>query len=66
MFVPTVTNYYATYRGQAALIMGYRERESNVGQERLIEVLVALADGGDLVLADLADVKLDFTKLRKL
>ena len=63
MFAPTVTFCYAVYKGQQCLILGYQERSNGDGS---LLALVALIDGGDLVLADLKDVKLDPTKLRKM
>lgn len=68
MFAPTFTNYYATYKGQAAIILGYWcDACHAIGTEKLgLKILVALVDGGDLVFADLLDVKLDIQKLKHL
>lgn len=51
------TSPYATYKGQGCYILGWRDAG------RGVKVLVALVDGGDLVLANLEDVKLDTTRL---
>jgi len=58
MFAPTLTYAYATYKGQQCLVAGYQERVGGA-----LMVLCVLVDGGDLVLAELADVKIDATKL---
>lgn len=68
MFTPTVTNYFATYKGEAAIIMGYEELAAApgaTGSRTELRVLVSLS-GGELVLAELADVRLDWTKLKRL
>lgn len=58
MFTPTLTYAYGTYKGQQCLVAGYQERE-----DESLWPLVVLIDGGELIVADLKDVRIDPTKL---
>ena len=60
MFSPTLTYAYGTCKGQACLIAGYQELE-----DKTLRALVVMIDGGELILAEMKDVRIDPTKLVK-